>query len=62
MDIAAIVIVRGKHPLAETVQLAQELHIPVLITRYILYEAVGRLYAKGLVGCVEKIAENRGFS
>jgi len=62
LDIAAIVIVRGKHPLPETVRLAEELHIPILITRYILYEAVGRLYAKGLVGCVEKIADNSGFS
>jgi predicted transcriptional regulator len=62
LDIAAIVIVRGKHPLPETIELAEELHIPILITRYILYEAVGRLYAKGLVGCVEKIAENRGYS
>jgi len=54
LDIAAIVIVRGKHPLPETIQLAEELHIPILLTRFILYEAAGRLYAKGLVGCVEK--------
>ena len=62
MDIAAIVIVRGKRPLPETTQLAQELGIPILLTRYILYEAAGRLYARGLVGCVEKVSENRGFS
>ena len=62
LDIAAIVIVRGKQPQPETIQLAEELHIPILLTRFILYEAAGRLYAKGLVGCVEKIAENRGFS
>ena len=62
LDIAAIVVVRGKHPLPEAIQLAEELHIPILLTRFILYEAAGRLYAKGLVGCVEKIAENRGFS
>ena len=61
LDIAAIVIVRGKHPLPEAIQLAEELHIPILLTRFILYEAAGRLYAKGLVGCVEKIAKNRGF-
>ncbi len=57
LDITAVVIVRGKRPLAETVRLARELRIPVLLTRYILYEAAGRLYARGLVGCVEKVGE-----
>jgi predicted transcriptional regulator len=59
LDIAAIVIVRGKRPLPETVQLAEELAIPILSTRYILYEAVGRLYAKGILGCVEKVGDKR---
>jgi predicted transcriptional regulator len=54
LDVAAIVIVRGKRPFPETIQLAEELHIPMLTTRYILFEAVGRLYVKGIVGCVEK--------
>ncbi len=57
LDIAAIVIVRGKRPFGETIRLAQELEIPILLTKYILYEAVGRLYAKGIVGCVEKVGE-----
>ncbi len=55
LDIAAIIIVRGKRPLPDTIQLAQELRIPMLMTKYILYEAAGRLYANGIVGCVEKI-------
>lgn len=55
LDIAAIIIVRGKRPLSDTIQLAQELRIPMLTTKYILYEAAGRLYAHGIVGCVEKI-------
>jgi predicted transcriptional regulator len=62
LDIAAIVIVRGKRPLPETVQLAEELQIPILTTKYILFETVGRLYAKGLVGCIEKVDETRDFS
>lgn len=55
LDIAAIVIVRGKHPFAETIDLARELGIPILVTQYILYEAVGRLYKQGIGGCVEKV-------
>lgn len=55
LDIAAIVLVRGKKPTAETIGLASELHIPILTTKYILFETAGRLYAKGMVGCVEKV-------
>ena len=62
LDIIAVVIVRGKRPLPGTTELARELGIPVLSTRYILYEAVGRLYAKGIAGCVEKVGEECDFS
>jgi len=48
--ILAIVFVRGKHPPAETVGLAEETGIPLLTTRYTMYEACGRLYAAGLPG------------
>jgi predicted transcriptional regulator len=57
LDIAAIVIVRGKRPLPETVKLAEELKIPILATKYILFETAGRLYEKGIVGCVETVGE-----
>lgn len=62
LDIAAIIMVRGKRPLPETIQLAEELRIPLLTTKFILFEAVGRLYAKGIVGCIEKVGEKRDFS
>jgi predicted transcriptional regulator len=62
LDIAAIVIVRGKRPLPETIRLAEELAIPILTTRYILFESVGRLYAKGIVGCIEKVDEPRDLA
>lgn len=62
LDIAAIILVRGKRPLPETIQLAEELRIPLLTTQYILFEAVGRLYSKGIVGCIEKVGETRDFS
>ena len=55
LDIAAIIIVRGKKLPAETIALARELHIPILATKYILFETAGRLYAEGIVGCLEKV-------
>lgn len=62
LDIAAIIIVRGKRPLPETIQLAEELRIPILGTKYILFETAGRLYSKGIVGCVERVTEKNEFS
>ena len=50
-DIAAIVFVRGKHPPPETVALAKEKGIPLATTPYIMFEACGRLYQVGLIGC-----------
>lgn len=55
VDNSAILIVRGKIPPDETITLAGELDIPVLSTKYILFETSGRLYEKGIVGCVRKI-------
>ena len=49
--IKAIVFVRGKIPPPETVALAQEMGIPLLATRFTLYESCGRLYARGLQSC-----------
>ena len=62
LDIAAIILVRGKRPLPETIQLAEELRIPLMTTKYILFETVGRLYSKGIVGCIEKVGETRDLS
>ncbi len=62
LDIAAIIIVRGKQPLPETILLAEELRIPILGTKYILFETAGRLYTHGIVGCVERVSEKRDFS
>jgi len=55
LDIAAIILVRGKKPPAETVSMAKSLQIPILTTKYILFETAGRLYAKGILGCLEKV-------
>lgn len=59
LDIAAIIMVRGKRPTSEAIALATGLKIPILTTKYILFETAGRLYAKGIVGCLEKV-ENAG--
>ena len=55
LDIVAIIIVRGKKPSPETIRLAKEVKIPVLSTKYILFEAAGRLYEKGIRACVESV-------
>lgn len=55
LDIAAIIIVRGKTPPAETLRLGEELEIPILATHYILFESSGRLYKQGIVGCIQKV-------
>ncbi len=49
--IKAIIFVRGKHPPAETVALAESMGIPLFATRFTLYEACGRLYCAGLPSC-----------
>lgn len=48
LDLPAVVFVRGKIPLEETLALAKENGIPILLTKYSMYEACGILYAKGL--------------
>ena len=55
IDIAAIIIGRGKRLPPEAIQLAEILNIPILSTKYILFEVAGRLYSKGIKGCVEKV-------
>ncbi|MBN2403201.1 MAG: hypothetical protein JXN64_12475 [Spirochaetes bacterium] len=55
LDIAVIILVRGKKLTPDAVKMADELKIPVLSTKYILFETAGRLYANGIRGCVEKV-------
>jgi predicted transcriptional regulator len=49
--IRAIVFVRGKIPPPETVALAAEKNIPLLASKYTMFETCGRLYAEGLPSC-----------
>ena len=52
-DVRAIVYVRGKTPDSRALELAKEKGIPLLTTKYMMYEACGRLYAAGLKGSLE---------
>lgn len=54
-NIAAIVLVRGKEPSTEAINMAKDLHIPILTTKLILFETAGILYSKGIVGCLKKV-------
>lgn len=49
--IKAIVFVRGKMPPPETVALAAERGIPLLASKYTMFETCGRLYKAGLPSC-----------
>ena len=49
--VQAIVFVRGKLPPPETVALAEQRNIPLLASRYTMYETCGRIYQTGLPSC-----------
>jgi predicted transcriptional regulator len=55
LDIAAIVICRGKALNDKFVETARELNIPVMWTQLIMFETCGRLYREGIKGCVREI-------
>lgn len=55
LDIAAIVICRGKALSDMFVETARELGIPVLWTSLIMFETCGRLHKAGVTGCVREI-------
>ena len=50
-EIKALVFVRGKYPPPETIALAKEMNIPLLASRYTMFESCGRLYASGMASC-----------
>lgn len=60
VNIKTICFVRGKRPMVETVELARERGIVLLFTLLPMYEACGKLYQKGLIGCSEYENELKG--
>ncbi|MDA8217830.1 MAG: DRTGG domain-containing protein [Dehalococcoidales bacterium] len=51
VEVAAIVLVRGKIPPKETTDLAREKGIPIILTPHTLFECSGRLYKAGVESC-----------
>ena len=49
-QVGAVVLVRGKRPPEKMVDLAQQYKIPLLLTKYSLFVACGRLYMNGIRG------------
>jgi len=50
-EIAAIVFVGGKHPSPEITVLAEEKGIPLITTKYTMFEMCGRLFDAGMDPC-----------
>lgn len=50
-DVVAILMVRGKIPAADTLDLAQEIGIPFFSTELTMFESCGRLFHAGLPAC-----------
>jgi hypothetical protein len=59
LDLSAIVFVRGKRPAPDAIKLAVEKNIPLLATRYIMFESCGRLFAAGMRGSINKVGEGQ---
>ncbi len=53
-DIKAVVFVLDKRPGSETIEMAGQKGIPLLVTKLSRFTACGRLYAEGLRSCTGK--------
>jgi hypothetical protein len=59
LDLRVIVFVRGKRPAPDAIKLAKEKNIPLLATRFIMFESCGRLFTAGMQGSVQKVGETQ---
>lgn len=48
--ISAVIFVRNKKPTIETIKLAQNYKLPILMTNLTMFEACGILFSKGIKG------------
>src|SRR5512133_4354325 len=55
-DVAAVVLVRGKQPPAETIRLANEECVPLISTPFGMFEVCGRLHDAGLASLEQPMA------
>jgi hypothetical protein len=51
VELAAIVFVRGKVPPEETLSLARQKRIPIILSPHTLFECCGRVYSAGVESC-----------
>ncbi|MDD4364845.1 MAG: DRTGG domain-containing protein [Synergistales bacterium] len=51
LDLPAILFVRGKHPQEETVRLASQVGLPLLISDKSMYETSGIIFQAGVAPC-----------
>lgn len=56
-DVAAIILVRGKLPPQETIELANQERIPLITTPYGMFELCGRLYKAGMPSLEMPVAD-----
>ena len=58
VDLSAICFVRGKKPDNSIITIAGKMNLPLLCTRYHMYEACGKLFVAGLP-CGEKVTKEQ---
>jgi len=51
IDLIAIVFVRGKRPLADVIEMAEERKLPIIATKMTLFRSSGILFNAGLRSC-----------
>ncbi len=56
-DMAAIVLVRGKKPPSETIELATGEGLPLISTPYGMFEICGKLYQTGMASLEKPVSE-----
>jgi predicted transcriptional regulator len=61
-DVSAIVLVRGKNPPQETVDLAYQEDIPLITTPFGMFEVCGRLFQAGLPSMERSVSGSDGCS
>lgn len=44
LDLIGVVFVNGKYPPEDTLKLAKSIELPVLVTRYSMFETCGKIY------------------
>lgn len=57
-DVAAVVLVRGKHPPETTIDLAKSEDIPLITSPFGMFELCGRLYKAGLSSLEKSVSGN----